>query len=286
MAGRGYIGTSKSPFDDMQDAIAGVHKRLDMFIAASKQATMPSYPFETANPGDLPDNPIQGQVAISHDDDTLWFYSNGAWHQAASNIEYGIVKRGDFLPPLAVSPGVDLFIPWNQFTVTNNKHIFNTVSGWNPSSATPTENIYLSAGTYYIKCTISWEPGDYIKQTRFESIAGGLAGFIDEQPDAGALASPRTWTNASSKAPDANLDHLAGDRTMHTITGIYNVFGPGGSGAFRVVCNQSSGSDKVVSGVYNAPTSDGVLPPQVTIVRLGNPPPIIDGGPDHFWQVT
>lgn len=80
MARRGYISHGKNIFDDMQDTIAGVHKRLDMIIAASKQATMPTYPsLATPNPGDLPDDPIQGQVAISGDDDSVWIYSGGAW---------------------------------------------------------------------------------------------------------------------------------------------------------------------------------------------------------------
>lgn len=105
MAGKGYINHGKHIFDDMQAAIDSVHKRLDMFIGASKQPTMPTYPFATANPGDLPDDPVQGQVAISGDDDTLWFYSNGAWHEVSKDLPWAVLAVQDY----AISSGAGNF---------------------------------------------------------------------------------------------------------------------------------------------------------------------------------
>lgn len=122
MAGRGYVNTSKSIFDDMQSAIDSVHQRLDRAIAAAKQPTMPTYPFTTANPGDLPDDPVQGQVAISSDDDTMWFYSNGAWHQAGGTSTSWATLGTD---SIATGTASTRYPDWNgDGFYTNNPDIF------------------------------------------------------------------------------------------------------------------------------------------------------------------
>lgn len=87
MAGKPYFGRGIDIFDDVLNSISQLGKDVSN-LKNIKQPTMPIYKFTNPNPGDLPDDPVEGQVAVS-DDDKLWFYSNGAWHQAGgSDIDW------------------------------------------------------------------------------------------------------------------------------------------------------------------------------------------------------
>lgn len=81
MAGKGFETGARDQLDELQSQIEDLQaavKRLENI----KTPTVPIYRnFSAPNPGDLPDDPLEGQVAIGDDNIHRW-YSSGAWHDA------------------------------------------------------------------------------------------------------------------------------------------------------------------------------------------------------------
>jgi hypothetical protein len=91
MSGKGFETGGKDEFDELDQRLSDLeHKAVQ--LANIKQPTIPLYPsFSTPNPGDLPDDPIEGQTAIGQDDDLHYHYSNGAWHQTGiANLPWAV----------------------------------------------------------------------------------------------------------------------------------------------------------------------------------------------------
>lgn len=79
MAGKGFISRGRDVLDDIYQTVDELAERLTKHENI-KTPTAPLYKFAAPDPGDLPDDPIEGQYAISHENE-FWIYRNGAWHK-------------------------------------------------------------------------------------------------------------------------------------------------------------------------------------------------------------
>lgn len=89
MAGKGFEDGGKDQLDELESRIEDLESKVTR-LSNIKQPTMPIYPsFVAPNPGDLPDDPVEGQYAIGNDDNVYRWYSNGAWRNAltGSNLD-------------------------------------------------------------------------------------------------------------------------------------------------------------------------------------------------------
>jgi hypothetical protein len=103
MSGKGFQTGSKDQFDELLSRVEDLESQV-VRLQNIKQPTMPIYPsFAAPNPGDLPDDPVEGQYAVGKDDNIHRWYSNGAWHEADAGrmpwllLQNGI-QNGDTIP--------------------------------------------------------------------------------------------------------------------------------------------------------------------------------------------
>jgi hypothetical protein len=101
MAGRGFVNRGKDVIDDIFNEL-DIIKEVFIKQANIKTPTAPLYKFPGVDPGDLPDDPVEGQFAISQDD-KFWIYRNSAWHKVGGDAELKwVVARGGYgNPPFA-----------------------------------------------------------------------------------------------------------------------------------------------------------------------------------------
>lgn len=109
MAGKGFEASGSSPLDDIWDAIDKLQRTLTN-TRNNRQPTQPTYDFWSGNPGDIPDDAIEGQVALGNDD-TAWQYTNGAWKLIGGGRWYDAVleppwvQGGDDFHPVQYARG-------------------------------------------------------------------------------------------------------------------------------------------------------------------------------------
>lgn len=118
MAGKDFLGRGKDLIDDIFLEIAKLEDRVTK-LANIKQPTHPLYNFynwKSPNPADLPDDPVEGQIAGGLDDDTILAYSNGSWH---------FVGAGNWYDMVLESPWFAVGDPYNppQFSKASPMHL-------------------------------------------------------------------------------------------------------------------------------------------------------------------
>lgn len=88
MSGKGFETGSKDEFDELLSRVEDLEAKVTL-LSNIKQPTMPPYPsIATPNPGDVPDDPLEGQFAVANDDSGAWYYVNGKWRRAGARLPY------------------------------------------------------------------------------------------------------------------------------------------------------------------------------------------------------
>lgn len=81
MAGKGFETGSRDVIDELQAQIEDLQAAV-VKLQNVKQPTHPIYQVGTfyspSNPGDFPDDPVEGQIALG-DDNAIWTYTKGQW---------------------------------------------------------------------------------------------------------------------------------------------------------------------------------------------------------------
>lgn len=166
MAGKGYEDGGEDQLDELESRIEDLEAKVTR-LSNIKQPTMPPYPsIENPNPGDVPDDPLEGQYAVSNDDSGAWYYVNSKWRRASGNrmpnihlthLPTPFTFSGSAAPDTQrLQFEYGLYSPINHGGVIDTT-IFDVGQGESPFFSSPVDHVnILKPGIYWAEARCGW----------------------------------------------------------------------------------------------------------------------------------